>query len=104
MASPLYRDVGPSPPAGHYPSWLDSLYLFQQPRWQEELPNEGEEGEAASESRSDDDGGSAFTMRRTWTVDEDQLLSELVKKVGPRRWAQIAQRFQGRTSKQCHQR
>lgn len=97
---------GPSPPAaGPCPSWLDSLYFFQQSRqWKEEEPaHEAGDGEAVSDTRSDD-GGSVSTMRRTWTVQEDQLLGELIEKLGPRKWAQIAQHFQDRTSKQCHQR
>lgn len=37
-------------------------------------------------------------------VQEDELLSELVKKYGPKRWSFIASHLKGRIGKQCRER
>lgn len=37
-------------------------------------------------------------------LQEDELLCELVKKYGPKRWSVIASHFKGRIGKQCRER
>ena len=44
------------------------------------------------------------TRRGPWTAEEDELLSNLVKKHGTKKWAQIAELVPGRVGKQCRER
>ena len=39
-----------------------------------------------------------------WTKEEDELVVELVKKYGPKRWTLIAKHLKGRIGKQCRER
>ncbi|KAF5182263.1 Transcription factor [Thalictrum thalictroides] len=47
---------------------------------------------------------SAFFIKGQWTDEEDRLLLRLVKQHGERKWAQIAQKLEGRAGKQCRER
>ncbi|KAL5721103.1 hypothetical protein ACHQM5_013703 [Ranunculus cassubicifolius] len=47
---------------------------------------------------------SAFLVKGQWTDEEDRLLIRLVKQHGERKWAQIAQKLEGRAGKQCRER
>lgn len=42
--------------------------------------------------------------KRPWTKEEDDLISELVKMHGPKRWSLISSSLPGRTPKQCRER
>ena len=44
------------------------------------------------------------TRRGPWTAEEDELLSNLVKRFGTKRWAIIAELVPGRVGKQCRER
>lgn len=44
------------------------------------------------------------TRRGPWTADEDELLTNLVKKFGTKKWALIAELVPGRVGKQCRER
>jgi len=44
------------------------------------------------------------TRRGPWTAEEDELLSNLVKKHGTKKWAHIAELVPGRVGKQCRER
>jgi hypothetical protein len=50
------------------------------------------------------DPDSIKTRRGPWTVQEDELLSTLVKKYGTKKWAVIAELVPGRVGKQCRER
>ena len=39
-----------------------------------------------------------------WTAEEDGMIRELVALMGPKQWAAVAERLQGRTGKQCRER
>jgi hypothetical protein len=39
-----------------------------------------------------------------WTAQEDQMIRDLVALMGPKQWAAVAERLQGRTGKQCRER
>ncbi|EOA18860.1 hypothetical protein CARUB_v10007482mg [Capsella rubella] len=39
-----------------------------------------------------------------WNLAEDKLLRKMVKRIGTRRWTEIAKSFQGRVGKQCRER
>ena len=43
-------------------------------------------------------------MLGPWTKEEDELVVELVKKYGPKRWTLIAKHLKGRIGKQCRER
>jgi len=43
-------------------------------------------------------------IKGAWTKDEDELLSKLVKDLGPRNWSHIANKLVGRIGKQCRER
>jgi hypothetical protein len=51
-----------------------------------------------------DDPDNIKTRRGPWTVQEDELLSTLVKKYGTKKWAVIAELVPGRVGKQCRER
>ena len=42
--------------------------------------------------------------RNTWSTEEDELLTMLVKKYNGKHWDNVASNMPGRTAKQCHQR
>ena len=42
-------------------------------------------------------------IKGQWTLQEDRLLEEWVKNVGPRKWMQCAKNIYGRSSKQCRE-
>ena len=44
------------------------------------------------------------SKRVPWSKSEDELLKELVRKYGEKKWKMIAERIPGRTGKQCRQR
>jgi hypothetical protein len=48
--------------------------------------------------------GGVKTRRGPWTVEEDELLTLLVKKYGTKKWAIIAELVPGRVGKQCRER
>jgi hypothetical protein len=48
--------------------------------------------------------GCVKTRRGPWTVEEDELLTALVKKYGTKKWAIIAELVPGRVGKQCRER
>jgi len=43
-------------------------------------------------------------VKGPWTRDEDQIITDLVTKHGPKRWSLIAKQLVGRTGKQCRER
>jgi len=43
-------------------------------------------------------------VKGPWTKEEDELVVELVKKYGPKRWTLIAKHLKGRIGKQCRER
>lgn len=43
-------------------------------------------------------------IKGAWTKDEDELLSSLVNKGGPRRWSKVSGHIPGRNAKQCRER
>ncbi|KAE8735227.1 Myb-related protein 3R-1 [Hibiscus syriacus] len=43
-------------------------------------------------------------VKGPWTKEEDELIIELVKKFGPKKWSTIAQHLPGRIGKQCRER
>ena len=45
-----------------------------------------------------------YFMLGPWTKEEDELVVELVKKYGPKRWTLIAKHLKGRIGKQCRER
>ena len=47
---------------------------------------------------------SSSCARRKFTEEEDQILSQLVSEMGPRKWDQIAKRMPNRTARQCRDR
>jgi hypothetical protein len=51
-----------------------------------------------------DDSTSVKTRRGPWTVEEDELLTTLVKKHGTKKWATVAELVPGRIGKQCRER
>lgn len=44
------------------------------------------------------------SKKQAWTPEEDRILTELVKKEGPRNWTAIAEKLQTRVGKQCRER
>lgn len=44
------------------------------------------------------------TIKGAWTLQEDEQLTQLVQKHGPRRWTFIASQMSGRLGKQCRER
>ena len=42
-------------------------------------------------------------IKGQWTLQEDRLLEEWVKNVGPRKWNQCAKNIYGRSGKQCRE-
>lgn len=44
------------------------------------------------------------SLQGAWTKDEDELLSSLVNKGGPRRWSKVSGHIPGRNAKQCRER
>lgn len=92
----------PLPPAAT--PWADEPILPPPPPFKEE--EEASCGDQEDAGPSDGGGGSTggASQRRTWTLDEDHLLVNLIKSLGPHSWAKIAEHFEDRTSKQCHQR
>ncbi len=42
--------------------------------------------------------------RHLWSKEEDAMLLQLVKEIGPGKWTQIAKKMPGRLPKQCRQR
>ncbi|CAK9326962.1 unnamed protein product [Citrullus colocynthis] len=49
-------------------------------------------------------GSSANLIKGQWTEEEDRKLIRLVKQHGVRKWAQIAEKLEGRAGKQCRER
>ncbi|GLT48230.1 hypothetical protein SLA2020_218690 [Shorea laevis] len=43
-------------------------------------------------------------IKGPWSKEEDEIIIELVKKFGPKKWSTIAQHLQGRIGKQCRER
>ncbi|KAL5558813.1 hypothetical protein UlMin_035024 [Ulmus minor] len=43
-------------------------------------------------------------VKGPWSKEEDEVIVELVKKFGPKKWSTIAQHLQGRIGKQCRER
>jgi hypothetical protein len=43
-------------------------------------------------------------IKGPWTVEEDELLAQLVGKHGTKKWALVAKQFSGRLGKQCRER
>lgn len=39
--------------------------------------------------------------KQVWTKEEDLMLTKLIKKYGPKKWAKIAQKIPQREGKQC---
>ncbi|KAL3650224.1 hypothetical protein CASFOL_006627 [Castilleja foliolosa] len=50
---------------------------------------------------ADDGGGETLKVRGSWSPKEDAILTELVKKFGPRNWGLIASGVPGRSGKSC---
>ncbi|XP_038895782.1 transcription factor MYB119-like [Benincasa hispida] len=49
-------------------------------------------------------GSSEYLIRGQWSKEEDRKLLRLVKQYGVRKWAQIAEKLEGRAGKQCRER
>jgi len=49
-------------------------------------------------------GATALSKKRPWKPEEDEYLRALVHRQGARDWGQIAEHFENRNGKQCHQR
>lgn len=47
---------------------------------------------------------SSQSKASSWTTQEDQLVTELVRTMGPRNWAKIAAKLPGKKGKQCRER
>jgi len=58
----------------------------------------------ADESGSDGSQESSYVIKGPWTPQEDQILVELVKKHGPKKWKVIAAALPNRIAKQCRER
>merc|ERR1711981_945888 len=43
-------------------------------------------------------------QKRQWTEEEDRIVCEHVRKLGPRKWSKIASNLPGRIGKQCRER
>ncbi|CAA0823001.1 myb domain protein 109 [Striga hermonthica] len=50
---------------------------------------------------ADDGGGMKGKVRGPWSPDEDDILTGLVRKFGPRNWSMIARGIPGRSGKSC---
>lgn len=50
---------------------------------------------------AEDGGGARVKVRGPWSTAEDAILTELVKKFGPRNWSMIAAGIPGRSGKSC---
>jgi len=71
----------------------------------EEEPEEDDyEHESASGGKKLKMEESAKTRRGPWTTEEDELLTNLVKRFGTKKWAIIAELVPGRVGKQCRER
>ncbi|MED6197414.1 hypothetical protein PIB30_056296 [Stylosanthes scabra] len=62
--------------------------------------NKSAKGSKATEKVSNSSGW----IKGTWAEEEDRNLIELVKQYGERKWAQIAEKLDGRSGKQCRER
>ncbi|XP_073298532.1 uncharacterized protein [Primulina huaijiensis] len=62
------------------------------------------EGEPATAKKSGKGRKKTKSAKGQWTIEEDELLIQLVEKYGVRKWSQIAQVLKGRIGKQCRER
>ncbi|KAG6583375.1 Transcription factor MYB119, partial [Cucurbita argyrosperma subsp. sororia] len=62
------------------------------------------EGKICSKLKKLKKPSSAILIKGQWTEEEDRKLIRLVKQYGVRKWAQIAEKLEGRAGKQCRER
>merc|ERR1711896_89143 len=69
-----------------------------------ESPEPVSEKRSSGHSKMPSNGNKAHASKRQWTEEEDRIVCDHVRLLGPRKWSKIASYLPGRIGKQCRER
>ncbi|EFH57941.1 predicted protein [Arabidopsis lyrata subsp. lyrata] len=83
------------------PELMPSLNPFSGVDISEDTINAAVEAELAELAKSDSNGGGKSKVKGSWSPEQDEALTRLVKKCGPRNWTLMSRGIPGRSGKSC---